>query len=146
MKRALIVYSTKTGNTRGIAEYIGEGVRFSGFQEQVKNIEEISDPQEISEYDGIVIGSATYGGQMMEEMKQFLGVAASLNLEEKKGGAFGAYGWSGEAPDEIFKIMKEHFKMDMVNDSLRLKAAEIQGGMKMAQDYGRGLAALMEYE
>jgi len=142
--KALVVYSTKTGNTKGIAEFIAEGIRFSGMQAKVQNIEEVAGPVEISGYAALVIGSGTYGGQMMEEMKGFLETVKTAGLEGKGGGAFGAYGWSGEAPEHIYEFMQEELKMKMVTDALRLKAAEIQGGMKMAQDYGRAVAELME--
>jgi hypothetical protein len=36
--------------------------------------------------------------------------------------------------------MKNIYKMDMVSIPLRLKSADLGGGMKMAQDYGREIA------
>ena len=70
-------------------------------------------------------------------MKTLLFLAAKLNLEGKIGGSFGAFGWSGEAPDRIYDTMKNIFGMEMVGSPLRLKSAALQGGMQMAQDYGR---------
>ena len=59
------------------------------------------------------------------------------------GGAFGAFGWSGEAPDRIFDTMKNIGKMVMVAGPLRLKSSSLQGGTRMAQDYGREIAKKM---
>ena len=140
---AIILYTTRTNNTRVIAEYIAEGIRFSGFKAAVKNMEEIADPAELEAYDAIVLGSATYNSNIMEEMMEFFDVLRSLNLQGKKGGAFGAYGWSGEAPDEIYKFMKDELRIILPTDSLRLKDPNAGGGVKMAQDYGREIAKLM---
>ena len=70
-------------------------------------------------------------------MKTMLFLAEKANLEGKVGGSFGAFGWSGEAPDRIFDTMTNIFKMDMVSGPLRLKSASLGGGTQMAQDYGR---------
>ncbi|MBW2220102.1 MAG: nitric oxide synthase, partial [Deltaproteobacteria bacterium] len=67
-------------------------------------------------------------------------LAEKADLEGKVGGAFGAFGWSGEAPDRIFETMKNIFKMDMVSGPLRLKSSAIGGAIQMAQDYGREIA------
>ncbi len=58
-------------------------------------------------------------------------------MDGKVGASFGAFGWSGEAPDRIYNTMKNVFKMDMVKEALRLKSASLGGGTQMAQDYGR---------
>ena len=47
-------------------------------------------------------------------MGKMLKLAQEANLKGKVGGAFGAYGWSGEAPEKIYAIMKNTFGMDMV--------------------------------
>ena len=76
-------------------------------------------------------------------MKTLLFLAAKLDLKGKVGGAFGAFGWSGEAPDRIYDTMQNIFQMTLVGSPLRLKSAEIQGGMRMAQDYGREIGKSM---
>jgi len=140
MPKALIVYATRTGETRQIAELIGEGLRFSGAEASVVNLNEIKNETALNGYDAYVFGSATYHGDMMQGMKTFLFLAEKANLTGKKGGSFGAFGWSGEAPDRIFNTMKNIFNMDMVSGSLRLKSSSLGGGIKMAQDYGREIA------
>ena len=140
MPKTLVVYASRTGETRRIAELIGEGLRFSGAEVSVVNVNEIKNETALSGYDAYVFGSATYHGDMMQGMKTFLFLAEKANLAGKKGGSFGAFGWSGEAPDRIFNTMKNIFNMDMVSGSLRLKSSSLGGGITMAQDYGRELA------
>ncbi|RLB22094.1 MAG: nitric oxide synthase [Deltaproteobacteria bacterium] len=140
MARVLIVYSTRTGQTKKIAELIAEGIRFEGPEAKVTNVTQIKKETDLQGYDGYVFGSATYHGEMMQPMKTMLFLAEKANLEGKVGGSFGAFGWSGEAPARIFDTMKNIFKMDMVDGPLRLKSSSLGGGTQMAQDYGKKIA------
>ncbi len=137
MPKALVVYTTRTGQTQNIADLIAEGIRFTGSDAKVINATEIKTEDDLDGYDAYVFGSATYHGEMMSAMKTMLFIAAKLNLEGKAGGSFGAFGWSGEAQDRIYDTMRNLFKMDMVGSPLRLKSSVLQGGLQMAQDYGR---------
>ena len=140
MSKALIVYATRTGETQKIAELIAEGIRFSGHAAEVVEAKNIKNEADLEGFDGYVFGSSTYHGEMLQAMKTFLFIAEKANLEGKPGGAFGSFGWSGEANDRIFDTMKHILKMDLVGDTLRLKSSSLEGGMQMAQDYGREIA------
>jgi flavorubredoxin len=140
MAKVLVVCATRTGETLRIGELIAEGIRFSGHEVKVMNVNAIKKEADLQGYDGLVFGSATYHGDMIQGMKTMLFLAEKAGLEGKVGGAFGAFGWSGEAPDRIFNTMKNIFKMNMVGGSLRLKASSLGGGVQMAQDYGREIA------
>ena len=144
MSKVLIVYATRTGETQNIADLVAEGVRFAGHEAEVVNIKEVKNEADLNGYDGYVFGSATYHGEMLQGMKTFLFLAEKADLEGKVGGAFGSYGWSGEANDRIFETMKHILKMDLVGDTLRLKSSSLDGGLQMAQDYGRAVAKKIE--
>lgn len=139
ISKALVVYATRSGETKNIAELIAEGVRTSGLEATLANPSEIKKEEDLSGYDAYIFGSATYHGDMMQGMKTFLFLAEKANLEGKLGAAFGAFGWSGEAPGRIFDTMKNVFKMEMVNGPLKLKSASLGGGKQMARDYGKEL-------
>ncbi len=140
MPKVLIVYASRTKETEKIAQLIGEGIRISGMEAAVVDVREIKKETDLQGYDALVFGSATYHGEMMDKMKTMLFMAEKAGLEGKVGGAFGAYGWSGEAPGRIFDTMKNIFKMDMVGDALMLKSASLGGGIQMAQSYGKEIA------
>lgn len=137
MAKALIVYTTRNGETRNIAERIAEGIRFQGVESECLDVAQIKKEIDLEGYDGYVFGSPTYHGDMLQPMKTFLFLAEKVDLEGKIGGAFGAFGWSGEALDRIFGTMENIFKMKMVGDPLRLKSIALGGGTQMAQEYGR---------
>lgn len=143
MAKVLIVFATRTGETEEIGNVIAEGLRITGAEVTMRKINEINNESEINGYDAYVFGAPTYHGDMIQGMKTFLFLAEKAELEGKVGAAFGAFGWSGEAPDRIYDTMKNIYKMDMVGGALRLKSASLGGGVQMAQDYGKEIAAKM---
>lgn len=143
-KKALIIYATRTNQTKKIADLIAEGIRFGGMEAKVVNVNEFDpDKDNPKDYDAIVIGSPTYHGEMLQSIKTLLFKLESIGVEGKVGGSFGAYGWSGEAVDRIYNTMLHVLKMNMVSDALRLKSADLGGGIQMAQSYGKEIAKKM---
>ena len=137
MGKALVVYTTRTGETKEMAERIGEGIRFQGAEAEIVNVTTIKKEADLDGYEAYAFGSATYHGEIMQGMKTMLFLAQKADLEGKVGGSFGSFGWSGEAPDRIFDTMKNVLNMDMVSGPLRLKTVKLGGGNQMAKDYGR---------
>jgi len=143
MGKVLIVYATRAEETGKIADLIAEGIRMTGHEVVLKKTGEIKSEEDLKGYDGYVFGSSTYHGEMITSMKQILFIAERAELKGKIGGAFGAYGWSGEAPGRIFDTMDHIYGMKMVSGPLMLKASWIQGGILAAQAYGKSITALM---
>lgn len=144
MQRAIVIFATRTQNTKGIAELIAEGLRMSGVEVKLMNANDPAlENKNFEEYNAIILGSATYHGEMMQPMKTLLFRLESANLEGKVGGSFGAFGWSGEAPVRIFDTMANIFRMKMVSGPLRLKSPNIGGAIQMAQEYGKEIANAM---
>ena len=142
MKKVLIAYTSRTGNTEKMAQYIAEGVRFSGNEAVLKKISELKNTKDIAGYDGYVFGCPTYHRDMTGGMKTFLFMAEKANLLGKMGGAFGPYTHSGESAPMLFDTMNYVFKMDMVDmGALSLKDAvlETDEGLKACQDYGKAV-------
>jgi flavorubredoxin len=140
MAKALIVCATRSGETQKIGNLIAEGIRMSGHEATLLKVNDIKKETDLQGYDALVFGSATYHGDMIQGMKTMLFLAEKAGLEGKVGGAFGAFGWSGEAPDRIYGTMKNIFKMEMTDQPLRLKTSTLEGGVQMAREYGREIA------
>jgi len=140
MKKVLIAYFSLSGNTEKMAEYIAEGVRFSGQQAVIKRISELKSANDLAGYDGYIFGSPTYHRDMAEPMKTFLFLAKKANLEEKLAGAFGSYTHSGDAPAIIFDTMQYVYKMvpsELGSFNLKEAVVATGEGMRSCQDYGR---------
>lgn len=143
MGKILIVYASRSDETKSIAELIAEGVRISGHEAEIKKTTDIKSENDLKGYDGYAFGSATYHGEMITSMKQILFISERAELKDKPGGAFGAYGWSGEAAGRIFETMDHIFGMKMVSGPLMLKASWVEGGIQAAQEYGKSIAEMI---
>lgn len=147
MAKVLIAYASMTGNTEKMAQYIAEGVRFSGSEATVKNISNIKESEALEGYNGYIFGSPTYHRDMAGNMKTFLFMAKKANLEGKLAGAFGSYTHSGDAPAFILETMEYVFKMEPFElSSFNLKEALIDtpSGVKACQDYGRAFGQKLQ--
>jgi flavodoxin len=121
MKKVLIAYFSLTGNTEKMAEYIAEGVRFSGQEAFARKISDIKVVNDLAGYDGYIFGSPTYHRDMAEPMKTFLFLARKANLDGKLAGAFGSYTHSGDAPAMILDTMQYVFSLPRLWKSFRGK-------------------------
>lgn len=138
--KASVVYSTRTKNTLKIGELIADGISSSGVDVNIMNARDIKKPEDFQGYDALVFGSATEGEDIMWPMEKALNLAKEADLKGIVGGAFGSYGWSGEASELIYNTMKNSFGMDMVSSFFRVKAGEIEGNEEAAREYGREIA------
>ena len=142
MKKVLIAYYSRTGNTKQMAEYIAEGVRIAGHEAELSDISAIKSEKEIRDYDAYLFGCPTYHRDMTNNMKTFLFLAHKAKPEGKVGGAFGSHTHSGEAPKLIFDTMEYVFKMDMTDlGPFALKEDIVQNteGLRACQDYGKAI-------
>ena len=89
MPKIIVVYFSKTGNTKKMAELVAQGAQGQKGEVVVKPVQEMTS-QELLSYDGIIIGSPTYYGSMAWEIKRLLdeSVAFHGDLYGKVGGAF----------------------------------------------------------
>lgn len=65
----LVAYATKYGATGDIADRIGETIQATDFQVDVSNV---SDVENLGNYDAVVLGSAVYIGGWHKEAARFL--------------------------------------------------------------------------
>lgn len=89
MAKVLIIYYSKTGNTKKMAKVVGEGVEEEEVEVEVKEVENTK-TDELLKADGIIIGSPTYYGSMAAPLKELLDESVKFHgqLRGKVGGAF----------------------------------------------------------
>jgi flavodoxin len=139
MKRVLVAYYSLNGMTEMMAQYIGEGIRFSGQEAVVKKISDLKLPDAVAGFDGYLFGSPTHFRDVPEPMKAFMRTASQSDLEGRLGGAFGSYTHDGGAAASIFDTLRYAFKMEPFElGALSLKET-------MFEQPGRGQAAQVHY-
>jgi flavodoxin len=147
MKKVLVAYVSRTGNTEKMAEYIAEGIRFTGNTADLKKISKIKNEKDLEGYEGYVFGCPTYHRDITGGMKAFLFIAEKINMLGKMGGAFGSYTHSGESAQMIYDTMQYVFKMDTVDlGPLDLKEHIIDtpDGVRACQDYGKAIGQMFK--
>ena len=72
MPKGLIVFSTNTGSTKRIGDFIADGIRNGGHEADVVNVKDIKTEVDLDGYDAYIFGSPTYHGEMMKSMKTML--------------------------------------------------------------------------
>ena len=153
MKKVLIVYFSLSGETEKSANYIAEGVRFTGSEAIVKDIAEIHSARDLEGFDGYIFGSPTFSLNVPGPMRAFLRLAVKAKLAGKLAGAFGSYrhevGYEpgGKAAAELLETMEKDLSMVPFElGALKLKEDVIESaeGMRANQDYGKVFAQDLE--
>lgn len=71
MAKGIVVYYSRTGNTKEMAEIIASAMNDSGLTTECKSVEAVK-PDELPDYDAVVLGSPCYYGQMATPVKQLI--------------------------------------------------------------------------
>ena len=104
----LVLYYSKGGNTRKLAEEIARGVAEAGGKAVLKNTEEVSKDDFLAA-DGIIAGSPVYFGVMAHQLKRVFDdfVSTRRKMENKVGAAFATGGYhTGGKETTIFSILQ----------------------------------------
>ena len=140
MKKLLVLFYSRSGNTEKMAKAVAEGAQSSG------NIEvEVSyhvETDDLASFDGIAVGAPTYNHAMPVDFKNLFDEASakSLNLKGKVGAVFGSFGWSGEAPKLVLEILKNRFEMQVIEPPLLAKYAPDENALAACKDLGKKIS------
>ena len=89
MAKGIVIYYSRSGNTKQMAEIIASAMNEAGLSTDCKSVEKVK-ADDLLEYDAIVVGSPTYYGHMAGPIKQLFDEAVSFHgkLDGKVGAAF----------------------------------------------------------
>ena len=89
MAKGIVVYYSRSGNTKEMAEIIAQAMNDSGLATECKSVEKVK-ADDLLEYDAIAIGSPTYYGHMAGPIKDLIDetVAFHGKLDGKVGAGF----------------------------------------------------------
>ena len=83
MVKVFVVYDTKYGNTKLVAEKIVEGMReVEGIETAISDVEEV-DLEKVADYDAILIGSPNHVGGPVRGIKKFIDKLGKLDLKAR---------------------------------------------------------------
>jgi menaquinone-dependent protoporphyrinogen IX oxidase len=88
MVKAIVIYQSKFGNTRLVAETIVEGMnQVSDIDAMLTELSEVNLTQ-INEFDAILVGAPNNWGRPRKDTRDFIDKLGKLNLENKQGAVF----------------------------------------------------------
>jgi NAD(P)H dehydrogenase (quinone) len=89
MAKGIVIYYSRSGSTKEMAAIIAEAMTNSGLTTQCSDVADVK-PEELLEFDAIVIGSPTYYGHMASPLKELIDDSVTMHgkLDGKVGGAF----------------------------------------------------------
>jgi flavorubredoxin len=140
MNKILILYYSRTGNTKKMAEAVAEGAK--ALQGVEVELNYYVPAETLGDYDAIMIGVPTYHHDMTIDIKNLFEEAAEkkISLKGKVGATFGSYGWSGEAPKLVLEIMKNKFEMSITEPPLLAKYVPDQAMLERCKELGKRIA------
>ncbi len=136
MKKVLVLYYSRTGNTEKMAKAIAQSIQDSSDVEVELNFH--VEAESLDSYNAIIIGAPTYHHDMPTDFKNLFEEAAvqGINLKGKLAAAFGSYGWSGEAPKMVLEILKNKFEMQTIEPPLLVRYTPDQTNLNACKELG----------
>ncbi|MFX1386819.1 MAG: FprA family A-type flavoprotein [Promethearchaeota archaeon] len=122
-KSVLIVYDTMWGSTEKIAKVLAKEISHRGIpvkRYRLTNADYSDVITEAMKAKAILVGSPTLNNGLYPSVAEYLSYQRGLKPLNKVGLAFGSYGWSGQAAQEIADIMKET-KIDVMDELIKIK-------------------------
>ncbi len=150
--KIVVIYDSKGGNTRKMAEAIAEGASsVEGVEVEVKRIGEAFPLSLLRDADGVVFGSPVIYADVTNEMRDFLDHiqryvdAGKMNMDGRRAAIFGSYGYDGAwIMEERLKEMVEGLGYEVQDDvcvqvdsDIKINADET---MERCRDFGREFA------
>ena len=139
-----LLYDTMWESTRVMAEQIALGIRQADDQVTVKlyNLAKTDKNDAITEIfrsKAILLGSPTVNNGILVSVAALLEEMKGLKFRMKKAGAFGSYGWSGEAVKNLSDRLAD-CGFAVVDQGLRLTWAPDEDGKQLCRTYGAQFA------
>ncbi len=137
-----LLYDTMWESTRVMAEQIAAGIRQADNEVTVKlyNLAKTDKNDAITEIfksKAILLGSPTVNNGLLVSVAALLEEIKGLKFKKKKAGAFGSYGWSGEA----VKVMSDRLSdsgFQIVDEGLRIVWSPDEESNRTCREYGKG--------
>ncbi len=141
-KDVVIAYVSAYGYTRSLAKAIAKGVQEAGVN--VKVFDLVTDSAEeakaaIADADGFLLGSPTLVGDALPPIYEMMMGLNPIIHRGKFAGAFGSYGWSGEAVPNLVARMQQ-LKLSMPLEGMKIRFKPTQQDLDNAVSYGKQFA------
>jgi len=141
-----LIYASAYGNTATIAQAIARGITKAGVAVESINAESAK-PEDIKtaidKSAGFIMGSPTLGGHAPTQIQSALGIVLANAEKTQLAGAFGSFGWSGEAVDLLEnKFRNAGYKFGF--EPIRVKFTPTDAVLKTCEEAGTDFAQALK--
>lgn len=106
MAKVIVIYESKYGNTKLVAEKIVKVMtEVSGVEAVLKGLKEV-DQNQLAEFDAILVGTPNHMGSATRSIRKFIDNLGKLNLEGKIAAVFDTY-LGGDFEKAVKKMEKQ---------------------------------------
>jgi flavorubredoxin len=140
-----IIYDTMWNSTRQMAEQIAAGIKSSDKEVTVKLFNANSTHtdkndiiSEVFKSKAILVGSPTINKGISFAIAGILEMIKGLAFNQKKGAAFGSYGWSGEG-NKLISAELEHSGFELLNEGLKISWNPDEESLLKCQEFGKSI-------
>ena len=143
-KTAAVIYVSAYGYTRSLAEAISGVLTDTGIKVSLIELNDGNREQAmaaVGEADGILFGSPTFLGDVLQPIGELLAAIHPYQLKGKLCSAFGSYGWSGEAVGNINSRLEQLKSRTIEGFRVRFRpsAAELENVRAFARTFAENL-------
>ena len=148
--KVFIIYDSKYGNTKIVAENILEGLKQVGEIEVAIGYAKEVDIQKVVCYDTLILGAPNHMASPARTMKKFVDKLAELDLKAQNVAVFGTYSGrvrtADKAVKKLEKIMEKklpNLKLFLPSLSIRVKGVTgpvAEGELPKCIEFGRRIA------
>jgi flavodoxin len=129
MPKAIVIYESMFGNTKRAAEAIVDGMKGAGVEATLSTPKEL-DPNQLSDFDAIIIGSPNHMGGATRGIKKFIDKLGKLKLEGKLVAVFDTY--AGGEYEKAMKKMEKQLsekapRLKIASPGLSIRVAGVRG-------------------
>ena len=139
-----IVYDTMWNGTKAIAEAIAAGIQLGDPDVTVKLYHAGKEDKndiitQIFKAKAVLVGSSTVNNGLLSSIASIMELVKGLKFKNKKGAAFGSYGWSGEGVKLITGLL-EGAGFEVVNEGFRAMWQPDEEALNAAKEFGKNFA------
>jgi flavodoxin len=152
--KVFVIYDSKYGNTRHVAENILEGLKKTGDVEVAIGYVKQVNAQMLRGYDALVFGAPNHMGKPSRTMTKFIDSLSKVPFEAKFASAFDTYFQRQRYFEKAMKKLERYLNMRLPNLALitpglsvrvhGVNGPVIQGELAKAQEFGIKLAVALK--
>ncbi|WP_291323391.1 flavodoxin domain-containing protein [Desulfonatronospira sp.] len=144
--KAVLVYDTMWGSTEKMVKAVSDALAEEGIDIRIMSLKSFHHSDimgEFSDAAALICASPTHNNGMLPLMADFLTYMKGLKPKNRLGATLGSYGWSGEAPAAMARVL-EDAGFELPEKPLRTKFVPAHEQLAQCKELGRSLASAIK--